>query len=605
MEKTPKFAILMFLVAPVLSFAQNNSDSQTRADSLRTQIVRELRSYDMTSNIDSIGEREIETHEYFIDKREEPIRQFGRGKHLAVKMPDVIVLGKVEAIRHSDAFLDYGRTVNVLVVRSIKGPHKPGEIVYINRICDKQTSEFYGVKGNTMLKKLRIQNFKGWQDTGKIDMAPITLFFGANSSGKSSIGQFLMMLKQTVESPDRKVVFYPGGQNSAVQLGSYQEMVFRHDLKNKIAFEYQWSLRNLKIKDPIYSKDFSGDTLSFNAQIGINNQDKYSPFVETFKYHLMNGNQQTLSVELFRVQSQYKVNAEPYNLVRKQMRAWPLKEIVRFYGFSDAVVAYYQNAEFLQELNLEQEKLFHSIFYLGPFRVKADRLYTWGGINPESVGFAGENTITAILAARKRRINFRPYMHYKSIEEIIALNLKKMGLIEEFKVNQIHEQRQEYEVRLRTKGSRDWVDLPDVGFGISQVLPVLVQCFYAPRGSIILMEQPEIHLHPSAQSALADVMIDVIKSRESNANRNIQLIIETHSEHFLRRLQRRIAEGALPQEMVSVYFANIDKPPAKLEPLEIDEYGNIQNWPKNFFGDEMGDITAQAKAAMKKRMREK
>ena len=58
-----------------------------------------------------------------------------------------------------------------------------------------------------MLRQLRIQNFKGWKDTGSIRMAPITLFFGANSSGKSSIGQFLMMLKQTIESPDRKAVF--------------------------------------------------------------------------------------------------------------------------------------------------------------------------------------------------------------------------------------------------------------------------------------------------------------------------------------------------------------------------------------------------------------
>ncbi len=71
-----------------------------------------------------------------------------------------------------------------------------------------------------MINQLRIQNFKGWKDTGSIHLAPITLFFGANSSGKSSIGQFLMMLKQTVESSDRKVVFYPGGKNSAVQLNS-------------------------------------------------------------------------------------------------------------------------------------------------------------------------------------------------------------------------------------------------------------------------------------------------------------------------------------------------------------------------------------------------
>ena len=103
-----------------------------------------------------------------------------------------------------------------------------------------------------MFKHLKIQNFKGWKDTGKIDMAPISLFFGANSSGKSSIGQFLMMLKQTVESPDRKAVFYPGGKNSAVQLGSYQEMVFNRNTSHKIAFEYRWSLRDtLKIEDPV------------------------------------------------------------------------------------------------------------------------------------------------------------------------------------------------------------------------------------------------------------------------------------------------------------------------------------------------------------------
>ena len=89
-----------------------------------------------------------------------------------------------------------------------------------------------------MLKKLRIQNFKVWEDTGEIAMAPITLFFGTNSSGKSSIGQFLMMLKQTVESRShRETVFYSGDKNSAVQLGSYEEMVFQHDLNKMIEFE--------------------------------------------------------------------------------------------------------------------------------------------------------------------------------------------------------------------------------------------------------------------------------------------------------------------------------------------------------------------------------
>ena len=254
-------------------------------------------------------------------------------------------------------------------------------------------------------------------------------------------------------------------------------------------------------------------------------------------------------------------------------------------------------------MSLTHENLFRSISYLGPLRTKAKRLYHWWDTKPESVGYSGEHTVAAILASRKRKIvlSSKP-RRALPFEEIIALKLKEMGLIDEFKVSPIAEARQEYEVKIRTKGADNWVDLPDVGFGISQVLPVLVQCFYAPANSIIIMEQPEIHLHPSAQSALADVMIDVINSRENGKNRNIQLIIETHSEHFLKRLQRRIAEEAIAQDAVSAWFANITTTPASLEPLQIDSFGNILNWPDNFFGDEMGDIAAHAKAALKKRM---
>jgi len=459
-----------------------------------------------------------------------------------------------------------------------------------------------------MIQRFRVQNFKCWKDTGVINMAPITLFFGANSSGKSSIGHFLMMLKQTVESPDRKAVFYPGGKNSPVQLGSYMDMVFHHDTGNHISFDYQWTLQeSFKFKDPLSGQSFSGESLLFSAEAGLVGNVKQAPVLLRLRYTLLEKDIERLIISMERksdVKSEYKVEANHYNLKHKQGRVWAPGAPVRFYGFPDEVIAYYQNASFVQELNLYQEKLFRSLYYLGPLRTKAERLYSWAGIAPESVGYAGENTIAAILAAKNRRISLGYKKTTKPFEEIIAIKLKEMGLIEDLQVSPISEQRQDYEVKVRTKGSSDWVDLPDVGFGISQVLPVLVQCFYAPIGSIIIMEQPEIHLHPSAQSALADVMIDAINARENGKDRNIQLIIETHSEHFLRRLQRRIAEGVLKQEKMSAYFANIAIMPLGLEPLKIDEFGNIQNWPENFFGDEIGDITEQAKAATKKRMQQ-
>jgi predicted ATPase len=459
-----------------------------------------------------------------------------------------------------------------------------------------------------MLTQLQIQNFKGWKDTGSIRMAPITLFFGANSSGKSSIGQFLMLLKQTVESQDRKAVLYPGGKNSAVQLGSFKDMVYGREAKDQITFQYEWTLpAPLVVTDPLRaSGGCSGDAMSFEAEIGLLDPSVPIPSVRHFNYRLHKDGSTVLSIEMRRKPKEpnkFQTNATGYTLVRNPGRAWSPGAPVRFYGFPDEVVAYHQNADFVQSLNFAHEKLFRSVAYLGPMRTKAERLYSWSGTEPESVGYIGENTIPAMLAAKTRKLSLGHYGRKKPFEEIVATKLKNMGLIESFQVKQISKNRQDYEVKVKTKGSIGLVDLPDIGFGVSQVLPVLVECFYAPANSIILMEQPEIHLHPRAQSLLADVMIDVINAREDGQDRNIQLIIETHSEHFLRRLQRRIAEDTVKKEQVAAYFADVSKTPAQLEELRLDIFGNIENWPKDFFGDEMEDIAEQSKAALRKRMK--
>ncbi len=279
-----------------------------------------------------------------------------------------------------------------------------------------------------MLKLLRVKNFKGWSDTGTINMAPISLFLGANSSGKSSIGQFLMMLKQTVESPDRKAVFYTGGKNSVVQLGSFKDIVFHHNPENKIGFDYEWRFQDpLKIKDPITGNVYTGSTLSFEASVGLKDEQNNSLIVDFLKYRLKTGDKQVLAVKLTHkgeTKSGYEADAEDYDLIRKKMRAWSLKDTVRFYGFPDEVVAYYQNADFVQELNLQHEKLFQSLCYLGPLRNKPERLYSWGGVSPESVGFSGEHTIAAILAAKDRKIGLGKNRPISLLKKSSHMNLR-------------------------------------------------------------------------------------------------------------------------------------------------------------------------------------
>jgi len=136
--------------------------------------------------------------------------------------------------------------------------------------------------------------------------------------------------------------------------------------------------------------------------------------------------------------------------------------------------------------------------------------------------------------------------------------------------------------------------------GFAQTGVILAERLDLPHATII-MEQPEIHLHPAVQSQLADLFIETIRSREGGVDRHVQLVVETHSEHLLRRLQRRIAEGGLKPAEVAMYFCESGDQGSILRPLEVDVLGNIHNWPRDFFGDQMEDIARQAEVSLRKR----
>lgn len=460
-----------------------------------------------------------------------------------------------------------------------------------------------------MLESLRIKNFKGWKDTGVIQLAPITVLFGSNSSGKSSIGQFLVMLKQTVRQSDRKTVLLLNGPQASVDLGTVSDVFYDHNLDEDMEFSFKWNMDTKAIIENSSKKDFYNQ-IKFEGDIRVSDLETQYLEVNKFKYQLYDKEKLKLSVGMKKETKEdgnrnYVLDSDSQFRRIKAGRGWKLTEPVKFYGFSDAALAYYKDSDFLQDLNLYQEEFFSKFYYLGPMRTKTKRAYSWSGVNPESVGDAGENTIAAILSAKKqeKKLKFQN-THYKEFEVIISESLKKMGLIEEYKIEKIGD-RQEYEVKVRIKGADRFVGLPDVGFGVSQVLPVIVQLFYAPDNSVIFIEQPEIHLHPNAQALLADVIIDAINMREAGKERRVQIIIETHSEHLLRRFQRRISEEIITTSEMRAYFAKNNQKSSKLEKLEVDAYGNVLNWPEGFFGDMEDDMYQQSMNALHRRIAER
>lgn len=451
-----------------------------------------------------------------------------------------------------------------------------------------------------MITELSLNNFKSWKQINKMRFAPITGLFGTNSSGKTSILQLLLLIKQTVESTDRLQVLDFGNDKSSANLGSFRDVVFSHESPGTIDCAIRWKLaESLRIKAPEDTNIdlFTGDEIGFHVEISENEKKR---LVVNNVVYSFSGQDFTMR----RKQSgkdNYELSVKPshnFRFIRTQGRVWDLPAPVKFYGFPNEVNALYQNAGFLSDLQLAFERLFTGTKYLGPLREYPKRQYSWSGGEPVDMGQRGERVVEAILAARESNIHLSRGKGRKkeSLEQRIAGWMKELNLIDSFRVEPIAKEGGNiYRVKVRRSPNSPEVLITDVGFGVSQILPAIVLCYYAPEGSIIILEQPEIHLHPAVQAGLADVFIDAVKTR------NIQIIFESHSEHLLRRLQLRTAEESISPDFTALYFCEADNGRSRLTPLNVDLFGNISNWPKNFFGDQFGEIAAMTKAALDRR----
>lgn len=444
-----------------------------------------------------------------------------------------------------------------------------------------------------MFTRLDVKNFKGWKDTPGIRLAPVTVFFGTNSAGKTSLLQSLLLLKQSAESADRNRVLCTGQADDAralVNLGTVAEMVHGHGGDTTMEFDLAWTMSK--------ELDFGGRRSRELAFLLRVSQGAHGGArVEEMRY--VSGDAR---VGMRRGEGDsYELESSGITLRRRKARFGLLPAPVRYYGFPPEVGQTYLNSDWLADLSFALEQQFLRLHYVGPLREYPLRSYLWSGASPRDVGVRGEDAVPVILAARFAQTELRRERPGKrgacmSFEAVIAEWLKQMGVIDSFRVEQTAAGRKEYEVRVRRTARSPEVLITDVGFGVSQILPVLVQSFYAEANSTVIFEQPEIHLHPRVQADLADVVIDAVRTRD------VQFIIESHSEHFLRRLQRRVAEGEeFTKDDVALYVCDTEGDHSRIGELVVDDVGNITNWPKDFFGDEIADLAAMTDAALKRR----
>src|SRR5690606_26028698 len=176
-----------------------------------------------------------------------------------------------------------------------------------------------------------------------------------------------------------------------------------------------------------------------------------------------------------------------------------------------------------------------------------------------------------------------------TVQKVLNKLIKKLELGEEIKI----EQKDEFLMpKLKILNSDKWVSLSEGSSGLHQLLPILVK-LCGRDDKMVLIEQPELHLHPKLQAELANIFID----RELIGDK--RLVIETHSEHLIRKLQVLIAKGELRQEDIGVYYFDSKGGESKVKCMEMDERGLfIEDWPDGFF-DDSTDLTLELFQALK------
>lgn len=451
-----------------------------------------------------------------------------------------------------------------------------------------------------MITSWRIKNFKAWQDTGSIKLAPLTVFFGENSAGKSSLGQLLLALKQSAGSPAAQPSLNFGDGQSLIDLGSFAQNLHGGQLTEPLQFELRWRLSEaLVLPDVAAPHNLSIDELCLSVSVIADQAQQ--PQLQSICYKgFQDGIEQFSVIYCSDNKAQLQVSIKQPHALEYSLALAAAARPEHFYCLP---ATQGQAAAFLTTLAAQTERVLADFQALAALRAGPQRRYAWHGETPASVGRAGEAAIAAVLAAnaQQRKLQFAVDQPELDFQQGIAYWLQQMGVATDFAIRPLAENAHEYQVQLKSHASAAEVNLADLGFGVSQLLPVIVQAFYPLPHATVWLEQPEIHLHAQVQAGLADMFIAAVQATEGGQARHQQIIVESHSEHFLNRLQRRIAEGVISHQDVALYFCSRDGTQAQIERLAIDTYGEIANWPENLFGDEMTDIAARAMAAVQRK----
>jgi len=474
-----------------------------------------------------------------------------------------------------------------------------------------------------MIKKLTLHNFKAFQNTGQLDIKPMTILAGANSSGKSSILQSLLLLKQTVEiDPIHSNLNLDGRY---VQVSGIDELTFNKPSRTECEIGFDFELqgsgfvgkRFLERHFPRF-KIQEGRRYRLQGDISIRfryhkfGEEKYKVGVNRFEIRTRIDDTEGPKLTINYWGGRYRFDFKGSGLTNPKpgegkeiidlflIHFVPYQYIVKTKGEKRAEFVKFDDVFEIITRALMRE--LQNLRFLGPLREIPRRAYLHSGTTFPEIGQRGEYAAQILWLERNTKIEYIKKLGQKAktmnLLEAVGEVFKDMGIIQPIDVSS--SKRIVYQILfgIQSSNTKKSVTIADVGFGISQLLPIIVMGLTAPRDSLLLYEQPEIHLHPRLQANLADFLLRLSAQGK-------RIMVETHSEHFIHRIRRRIVEDDSDRIMkdVNILFTHqpSKKRAAKIEALKVDRYGIIENWPEDFFPESADEAASILRKGIEKR----
>ncbi|HBQ2157297.1 TPA: AAA family ATPase [Klebsiella pneumoniae] len=407
--------------------------------------------------------------------------------------------------------------------------------------------------------KIAVEKYKSIYKKKEITIDGLTILSGSNSSGKSSFMQPFLILKQTLEKQYDSGFLIINGEN--IKLTDAKQILSKvnnnTDRKFSLAFTEDESscsiIYEYKKGSGFIPKESSMLSSKMKNEVILNLRMKHDEIKE------MLGREKE-----FGFMDEYAKNKKIkpiWKTIKKKCF------IIAEYRSPDRKASFFAAGV---DPTYQLEKFIRSIIHVPGLRGNPERKYQIA--ESENV-FPGsfEKYVASIISMWGKSKK-------KDKHDLLVKQLNYLGLASSIKTKRTDDTSIEINISRKIKnGDDDCVSVADVGFGVSQTLPVLVALLVAKKGQHVYIEQPELHLHPKAQFKLAEII-------KSALDRGVKIIIETHSSLLIRGIQTKIARKEIENGKVSLNWFTQDEISGEtiIDTKTPDEFGAFGDWPADF-----------------------